>query len=377
MRTIITIMLAVMLFGFADAEALGQTRVEQRKLIEVTSFPYDRPTGVAVSKQRRIFVTLPYSNYSDDRHTYSVVEVMQDGSVKPYPDMEWNTKLDKSVDRNPKKHFLNVQSNTVDAANNLWLLDRGSPRGAGVIPGGAKLVKVNLATNRVEQIIVFNDAIASKKSFLNDVRVDAARRIAYVTDTGVGGVIVVNLQTGKQHRALEAGSWMQVEAEAPVVEGVRIPETLRKRVPPGPDGIALDSNGEWVYLQAHPWLGKNVYRIKTEILRNPALSPAKRVQYIERVAKTVFSDGIQIDNLGRIYFTDVERNAITRLKPDGALEIVVQDERIKWPDAIAFDPDGSLYFTVAQFHLRPEVTGGTDRSSPPYKVFQTLSSEVK
>lgn len=349
---------------------LNSTQSTRSELIEVASFPYDRPTGVAVSREGRLFVTLPYSNYSDDRHTYSVVEVIKDGSVKPYPNQQWNTKLEKSADRNPSQHFLNVQGNTIDAENKLWLLDRGSPRGTGIIPGGAKLVKVNLTTNRIEQTIVFNNKIALKNSFLNDVRVDAARHTAYITDTGVGGVIVVDLQTGEQRRALAAGAWMKVEQNAPVIEGVRIPETLRRSVPLGPDGIALDSKGEWIYLQAHPWLGKNVYRIKAEILRNRSLSPDRVAKHIQLVTTAVFADGIQIDQQDRLYFTDIERNAITRLNPDGKLQLLVQDERLKWPDSIAIDPNGYLYTPVAQFHLLPRANNGMNRTMLPFYVFR-------
>lgn len=91
---------------------------------------------------------------------------------------------------------------------------------------------------------------------------------------------------------------------------------------------------------------------------------------VKPVSSTVFSDGIKIDDSDRIYFTDYEHNAITRLNQDSSLEVIAYDERISWPDAIAFDSDGVLYFTVAKFHQLYGGEGGTDISSPPFEVFR-------
>lgn len=350
MRTIITLTLAIVLFGFTEAIASAQTRAEGREMIEVTSFPDDRPTGTAVSKHGRFFVTLPYGPYSDERHTASVVEVLADGTFKPYPNQSWNTKpKDVAGGTNPSQHFIMVQSNTIDAEDNLWLLDTGSPKLSGVIPGGAKLVKVDLKTDKVVQVIPFNSEVVPQKSFLNDVRVDAQRQFAYVTETGIGGVIIVNLRTGEQRRALSGSGWIKVEPRGPVVEDIAIPESLRSRVPPTPDGIALDAQGEYLYLHTHPWQGRNLYRVRTELLRDARLSSDEVGKRVERIGTTVFADGIQIDSSGNVYFTDVERNAISRLRPGTQIEVIVQDERIKWPDSIAIAPDGYLYFPIAQF----------------------------
>src|SRR5688572_9969432 len=65
----------------AEAPAYGP-------LQEVIAFDRFQPTGVAVSKGGRIFVCFP--KWSDD-YQFAVVEVLQDGTVKPFPDEQWNT----------------------------------------------------------------------------------------------------------------------------------------------------------------------------------------------------------------------------------------------------------------------------------------------
>jgi hypothetical protein len=49
-----------------------------------------------------------------------------------------------------------VQSVVVDAANRLWLLDTAAPSFSSPVTGGAKLVAVDLATNKVVKTIVLH-----------------------------------------------------------------------------------------------------------------------------------------------------------------------------------------------------------------------------
>jgi sugar lactone lactonase YvrE len=231
-------------------------------------------------------------------------------------------------------------------------------------------VEIDLATDRVLRRIVIDPSLAPPKSFVNDARIDARRGVAYVTETGIGGVLVVDLQSGRQRRALEAGDWIDVAPAGPTVEGITIPQSARARAPRTPDGVALSADGEWLYLQAHPWLAPETYRVRTAVLRDDRLSPAEAARKVERVARTVFADGIQLAPTGDLYLTDVEHNGVARLR-EGAttVELLVTDPRLSWPDSIGIGPDGALYLPVPQFHRRASVAG-SERSAPPYAVFR-------
>jgi hypothetical protein len=122
----------------------------------------DQPTGIAVSSENRIFVSFP--RWGRDP-LYSVAEVLPEGSLRPYPDLSWNS-WDKPGGKQPAAQFVCVQSVFVDNDDNLWILDPASPSFKGVVKGAAKLVKVNLAEDRVEQVIVFDEQIALPKSYL-------------------------------------------------------------------------------------------------------------------------------------------------------------------------------------------------------------------
>lgn len=169
------------------------------RLEPVVEFAHDRPTAVAVTAGGRVFVSLPYSSHSDPAtHAATVVEVAG-GVPRPYPDAVWNGKDGGNVGA----RLLNVQSLTLAADGFLWLLDTGSPRRAGVVPGGAKLVKVDPATDRVVQVVALGPPAVRAESYLNDVRVDAVRQVAYVTDSVRGGIIVVDLAAGTARMVLE------------------------------------------------------------------------------------------------------------------------------------------------------------------------------
>src|SRR5437764_11865493 len=164
------------------------------QLQEVARFPNEQVTGLGVSqKSGRVFVNFPY--WSDD-HFLSVAEVIS-GQQRAFPDEQWNKP------GTPDSHFLCVQSVVVDDQDNLWILDPAAPKMQEIVKGGPKLVKVDLATNQIVQKIPFGEDVAPAKSYLNDVRIDTAKGKAFITDSGKGAIVVVDLKTGKARRLLD------------------------------------------------------------------------------------------------------------------------------------------------------------------------------
>src|SRR5688500_1370493 len=82
------------------------------------------------------------------------------------------------------------------------------------------------------------------------------------------------------------------------------------------------------------------------------------------------NDGLICDAQGRIYSTDYEGNAIRRIDAQsGKAEIIVQDERMLWPDTFAFHND-YLYVTSNQLARQPLYHFGKDERVPPYALFR-------
>ncbi len=306
-------------------------------------------TGVAVSEAGRIFASYP--RWSEDGG-HSVAEITGESPPAPYPDSTWN-RWDETDD--PAGRFVCVQSVYVDDEDDLWILDPASPLFRGVVPGGAKLVRVDLATNHVVRTYPLDSTVASPRSYLNDVRVDTKRRFAYISESGEGSIVIVNLRTGAARRVLAGHSSTAAEDTVIVVEGVRI------KAPVHCDGIALDPKREYLYYQA--LRGRTLYRIATRLLRDFKTPEAALAKGVERVARTGAADGIEFDGAGNLYLTALEHNAIRRFTPGGALETVIRDPRLRWPDSLSIARDGSVYVTTSQLHLGPNRVD-------PYRIFR-------
>jgi sugar lactone lactonase YvrE len=328
------------------------------------------PTGVSVSAQGRIFVNYPKWG---DEVAFTVAE-LRDGVAVPYPDQAWNS---PSGDDDAKA-FVSVQSIVVDPADRLWVLDTGSPMFQPTRPGGPKMVCVDLATDTVVQTVVFEPDVALPTTYLNDVRFDLRRNVAYITDSsdqGPNGIIVVDLATGAAWRRLHEHPSTKAVLPPdflPVVEGAvfmeRSPDGDAQPVKMGADGIAIGHDGERLYYC--PLASRRWYSVATSALVDRDLSD-------DEVAATVrdegdkggASDGLETDDRGRLYLTSGEHNAILRRLPDGTFETLVHDPRLLWPDTMSV-AQGYVYVTANQLYRQEKYQGGTDRRRYPYSLFR-------
>jgi sugar lactone lactonase YvrE len=260
-----------------------------------------------------------------------------------------------------------VQSVVVDEEDALWILDPASPYFQAVVQGGAKLLKVDLSTNEVAHVYHFNEEGAPVKSYLNDVRF--AHGHAFITDSGLGAIVVLNLATGNVRRLLESHPSTKAEPSVEPVIGGRPWKFADNRTPQVHiDGIAIDPKLEHVYYK--PLVGRTLYRVPIAALLDESLLPEALGNFVERVAETEPTDGLEFDAHGNLYLTSLEWNAIKVLRPDGRIEFFARATDFLWPDTIAISRDGDLLFSASQFHLMPDFNGGEDKRTPPYKVFR-------
>lgn len=320
-------------------------------------------TGISVSKSGRLFVNFPRWS---DRYRYAVIEVMPDGSSHPFPDTEWNQWNLKPATAGA--HFVCVQSVVVDSTDALWVLDPAAPLMGAVVAGGAKLVRIDLKTNRVTRTIPFGSDVAKPTSYLNDVRFDNRRNTAYITDSGAGGLVVVDLSSGKSRRVLDGNvSTMAQQGVQIVINGKQV---LRNGKTPqiNADSIALSPDAEYLYYK--PLTSDTLYRIRTGVLRDASL-PADRVAAaVENLGKVFPTDGFWMDANGNLYLSDLDRNAVVRRAPNGALTRMASDSRLVWPDTFSEGPDGSIYISASHISESPSFNNGRSVRTQPYGVFK-------
>lgn len=318
-----------------------QDDLNRHQIIEVAS-SRRQWTGVAVSRDGRVFVNYP--RWSPET-TLSVAEVLGSGQIRPYPNEEINH-WDPMAGTGD--HFVCVQSVVCDGRGYLWILDTGNPYLQGVLEGGAKLVKVDMKTDRIERVYVFDSTTASPGSYLNDVRIDGQARFAYLTDSNLGAIIVLDLNTGQSRRVLDDHPSTSAENVEVRVNGQVLTYYDGSPFVVHSDGIALSRDNEYLYYQA--LTGHTIYRIPTGYLQDGSIDADILGQQVEIFVKGGLCDGMAFDRQGNLYLSAIEENAIKRVRPDGQIETLARDFRISWPDSFSITPDGTVYFTTSRVH---------------------------
>ncbi len=315
-------------------------------------------TGVAVTDDHRVFVNFPRWS---DRMTWSVAALDESGRPRPFPDASWNDWAPGvPVD---DQSFVAVQSVVRDAENTLWVLDTGNPSFEGVVEGAARLFRFDPASGRLLRTYTFEPPVIEPFSYLNDVRFDLEHGFAYLTDSGAGGLVVLDLESGAARRVLAEHPSTFSENIDIVIEG----EIFRRngaRPQIHSDGIAYDAGRDRLYFQA--LTARTLYAIPAAALRDETLDDDALAAQLSPVLTHTAVDGLIADSRGRVYLSNLPEGAVDRfdpLRPDGPSERLAHDPRIAWPDSFSMTADGWLYFTTAQIH-RGENPGD------PYRIFR-------
>ncbi|WP_152045190.1 SMP-30/gluconolactonase/LRE family protein [Aureimonas psammosilenae] len=355
----------------AGAEATEARPAGEMELFRLAAAP-STPTGIAVSAEGRVFVFMPRFNADVP---YTVGEVAGDGSVTAYPDAETN-RPDPSK---PQSALFHVPNGVFGPdGKTLWLLDAALPDGSGPpVDGGAKLVEIDLATNKPTRVVPLGAGVA-KTSSLNDLRVGRLDgiNVAFVTDQGQdgeGAIIAVNLDSGAVLRRL-AGHASTKSQEKLVKFVEHRPVMLQKGdAPPqapkgGANGIALSPDGKRLYYA--PLMGRHLYAASTDDLLIPGVSDDEIAAGVKDLGEKGMTGGLAADSKDRVYLALQEQNAVGRRSTDGTIEVIGSDSRLIWADTFSITPDGWLYINGAQVNRRPEYNRGQDLQKPPYAILR-------
>ncbi|SER29564.1 MULTISPECIES: L-dopachrome tautomerase-related protein [Pseudomonas] len=364
---------AVSTLSFAAAPASQDLPHETSigQLEPVFAFYDAMPTGVTVSEQGRLFVNFPQWG---DNAPFSVGEI-RDGKVVPYPDQAINTPDPKA----PARHFISVQSVVADGQGRLWVLDTAAPKFSAPQPGGAKLVAIDLKSNKVVKTLVFPANVILPSTYVNDMRFDfrtGKEGTVYVTDSSVSGpgaIIVMDIATGKATRRLDGDVTTSADKRfIPTVEGeamlARGADGTAKPFGVASDGIALSPDGQTLYFS--PLSSRHLYAVPTRLLRDEHVTEAQLSAAVLDMGEKGASDGLEADANGAVYASDYEHNGIRKRLADGTWQTIVHDPRAIWPDTLSIGPDGYLYFTANQLNRQAGFHGGKDLRTKPYSLFR-------
>ncbi len=356
---------------------VGLPVVGEPELVAV--FPDHWASGIAVLPDGRRFVSFPRFDPGPPPAA-TLAELRVDGTVVPYPDADLN-RLDPA--RPPGERLVSVHALRIDAQHRLWALDSGIlGSDPAWVPGGPKLVCFDLATGQVERTYPFPVKVVGPQSNLNDFRLDLTRGlagIAFLTDSGgkgPGGIVVLDLATGRAWRRLAGDPRVRATGESPPVDGRPLTVTpAGGKGAPHPDdgganGIALSADRSWLFWTS--LTDHSVHRVPTALLADPGTADADVARAVETLPPRDFvSDGLETDARGRLLLSDLVHNAIRRRSADGEhYETLARDPRLIWPDSLHLAADGFLYFTCNQVPRRADYAGGQDQRQPPYALWR-------
>jgi len=223
--------------------------------------------------------------------------------------------------------------------------------------GGAKLVKIDLATNRVSRIYFLGKDLAPSGSVLSHMRVDA--RFLYVTDAGLGAIVVIDRETGRGHRVLEGEPCSRADRSiTPMIHGKPLVHPDGKVPVIHLSHLELSPDGRWMYFT--PLFGPMLRRVETKYLHDPRLTNEEIAARVEEVVRIPPVTSITADAAGNLYFSALTEDGVLKMGPDRKLQTLIRDDRISGPNEGSIGPDGFYYFPNSQ----------APRVNRPYEVFK-------
>ncbi len=293
----------------------------------------------------------------------AVARIGSHGKLQPYPDAAWNSWHEG---QDASHAFVDVNSIHLDGKGSLWAVDTGSPQfGGNALPGGAKLVQIDLATARVVRVIPLGSDVVLAGSYVDDIRFHGD--FSYSTDAGRPGIIVVNLKTGAMRRVLENLPATTAPADRPIiVDGNTVMAPDGKPLRVNTDPMEISPDGKWFYFGPleGPWS-----RIETRWLDDFSASPEAIASKVESWADLPPTGGTAIDTNGDFYFSDLATDSIKRRTPDGKITTLVQDKRLHWVDALAIDARRRLWLPVPQLDRAAIFQAGRSQIEWPIRLF--------
>lgn len=314
----------------------GKPTMSRDRLELVGSFelPVDH---ITVSRSGRFFVD---QNVFDTNEKMKTAEIVN-GKMVAFPAPEH------------QKNFVMIHGLYVDGRDRLWILDNGMY----AIQRSSRLFAFDINSGEKLEEYIFPSNIVGKGSLINDLIVDEKTQKIYITETSpiahTPALVVYDIASRTSRRLLEGHASVKA-AKYSVYVGtekfeVKLGGKIAVNTPrPAVDGLTLDATGDWLYYA--PFNAGVLYRVPTWALNDGSIGKRALEALVETHADITMTDGIMMDEQGRIYLTDVEHSAIVRLNVDKKLETLFKDKDISWPAGFARAADGWIYVNSTKTH---------------------------
>src|SRR6185369_8019570 len=97
----------------------------------------------------------------------------------------------------------------------------------------------------------------------------------------------------------------------------------------------LDNRGNLAFAAV---TARRMYRARVADLVDEGLAAADLAKRVEDFGDKPMTDGMSSDSAGTLVLTDPGHDALQLLAPDGTLQTLIRDPRLRWPDGLSFGP---------------------------------------
>ena len=295
--------------------------------------------AVVVDRRGRYIVSAPrWTGYVGP----AVAIVDAQGRLTPYPDAGWNRSASGAGARH---RLISVNALHQDARDGLWIVDTGSlALGGTPLPGGAKILHVDLRHDRVLRVYVLPPAAIRAHTYIDDIRIH--RRHAYLTDAGEGALLVLDLQNGAVRRRFDGMDFVRARPQDRIIVlGHHLDGTDGRPLQGQADPLELSPDGRRLYFGP---LSGPLSQIPTRWLDDDRLDDAALARYVRAWFALPPVGGTAMGADGSLYFTPLADGSLRRRDPGGKVTVLLRDRRLRWADAPFLDGRGRLYLPVPQ-----------------------------
>lgn len=162
-----------------------------------------------------------------------------------------------------------------------------------------------------------------------------SKDIAFIADEGVPALIIIDLATGKTQRVIEANP--SLIAHRPIERGGIALSAPDGRTRSGGNirFLVVNHTGDWLFYQAPPG---PLYRIGTDLLTDPAMSPAQQIEGMAKWRDTPSLGGLGIWSDDSLYMVDIAHGDILKFGEDRLPWRLFHDPALFWAQDMALLP---------------------------------------
>ena len=275
-----------------------------------------------------------YFNYhplaKTERFSPTTVFKWSNGKVEPFPSLE------------AQKDFQGTFGMTIDKQNRIWFIE----------PAGLdfKHTRVSAFDLNTKKRVDFFEFPEGQAQYAEDIRVTADGKHVILPNPGLfrfttPSVVVYSVldhtfySIKSNHPCLSPEDWI---IQTPYGPHRLLWGLLNFDV--GIDGIEISEDQKWLYIAS--LTHSRLCRAPMSVILNSATTTEAFDLSVEDMGQKPMSDGIAIDENGRVILTDVEHGGIMAFNPaTKQLSKLGRSKDIVWPDGVVVGSDGDIYFT--------------------------------